>query len=211
MIGTGIEVIEGLAPASASELATQPTLVLIAGGPGSGKSSLGRALAGHFETGVLLDKDVMNAEWVDGVLAQVNNGRVDRDGKFYWQTLRPLEYRALMATALDNLALGKTVFAVAPFGPELKAVDWGRRLKRSVEGLGGRLRAIWIEVESETARLRMIARNEPRDARRLAHWKEFVAGAQFVSPRQDLYVLRNTSNETLPDLVNKAVIYLRLK
>ncbi len=211
MIGTGIEVIEGLDTATGPELPNQPTLVLIAGGPGSGKSSLGRGLASQFVSGVLLDKDVLNAEWVDGVLAHVNGGRIDRDNALYWQTLRPLEYRALMATALDNLALGKTVFAVAPFGPELKEMDWGRRLKRSVEALGGHLRAIWIEVDAETTRKRMLERNAPRDAWKLAHWKEFVATAQFNPPRQDLYVLRNTATETLPDLVNKAVIYLCLK
>src|SRR4051812_35982859 len=88
-----------------SETTTQPTLVLIAGGPGAGKSSLGRALAAQFDTGVLLDKDVVNGAWVDGMLERLNGGRIDRDSPVYLEALRPLEYSALIATALDNLAL----------------------------------------------------------------------------------------------------------
>jgi predicted kinase len=194
-----------------AETASQPTLILIAGGPGAGKSSLGRALAAQFATGVLLDKDVVNGTWVDRMLAKLNDGRVDRDSEIYLSELRPLEYSALIATALDNLALGKTVFVVAPFGPELSDSEWVRGLKHAVRDLGGRLRAIWIDIDPDTARAHMIARNEARDAWKLAHWDQFIASAQFSPPRSDLFVLKSSGQSTLADLVNKAIIYLRLK
>ena len=193
------------------EMPTQPTLILIAGGPGAGKTALGRALAAQFESSVLLDKDVVNGGWVDGMLARLNGGQIDRESPVYLETLRPLEYGALLATALDNLALGKTVFAVAPFGPELNDREWVRRLKHSVEDVGGRLRAIWIEIDAETARARMIARNEARDARKLSTWASFVSTAQFTAPRNDLFVLRSSGQSTIADLANKAIIYLCLK
>jgi len=194
-----------------SEPTTQPTLILIAGGPGAGKSSLGRALATQFDSSVLLDKDVVTGAWVDGMLVRLNGGRIDRDSPVYLELLRPLEYSTLIATALDNLALGKTVFVVAPFGPELSDSDWIRQLRHSVHDLGGRLRAIWIEIDSESAKERMVARNEVRDQWKLANWDEFTASAHFAAPRNDLFVLRSNAQTALVDLVNKADIYLRLK
>ena len=193
------------------EMPTQPTLILIAGGPGAGKTSLGRALATQFESGVLLDKDVVNGGWVDVMLTRLNGGRIDRESPVYLEILRPLEYGALITTALDNLALGKTVFVVAPFGPELNDREWVSRLKHSVQEAGGRLRAIWIEIDADTARERMIARNESRDAWKLSNWDIFAASAQFSAPRNDLFVLRSSGQSTIADLANKAIIYLCLK
>ena len=193
------------------EISPQPTLILIAGGPGAGKSSLGRALAQQFTSGVLLDKDVVCGVWVDGMLAKLNGGNIDRESNIYLESLRPLEYRSLMAAALDNLALGKTVFVVAPFGPELTDGEWVRRLKAAVHKVEGRVRAIWIEIEPETAKQRIAARNEPRDGWKLANWDAFIASSQFTPPRNDLFVLRSNGQSTIADLTNKALIYLRLK
>jgi len=39
-----------------------------------------------------------------------------------------------------------------------------RRVKAAVQKLRGRLRAIWIEIDADTAKARIVARNEPRDA-----------------------------------------------
>jgi hypothetical protein len=53
-------------------------------------------------------------------MSRSTRAQIERDSKVYWDIVRPLEYSALLGTALDNLALGKTVIAVAPFGPELR-------------------------------------------------------------------------------------------
>ena len=193
------------------EMPTQPTLILIAGGPGAGKTSLGRALATQFKSSVLLDNDVVNGAWVDGMLTRLNDGQIDRESAVYLETLRPLEYSSLLAIALDNLTLSKTVFVVAPLGLELADGEWVRRLKRAVEEVGGRLRAIWVEIDAETAKERMAARNEPRDAQKLANWDRFIASAQFNPPRTDLFVLRSNGQSAIADLANKAIIYLCLK
>jgi len=186
----------------------KPTLLLIAGGPGAGKTTLGRELARLVPSAILLDKDVLGAPWVDAMLGRLNDGLIDRDSKVYWDIVRPLEYSALLGTALDNLALGKTAIAVAPFGAELRDAEWVRRLGQSVAAMDGRTRTIWIETDPETARSRMAARGDPRDDWKLAHWQEFSAGALFGPPDDDCLVLRNTGPVALADLLERAFAYL---
>jgi predicted kinase len=188
-----------------------PTLILIAGGPGAGKTALGREIARIVPTAMLLDKDVLGSIWVDAMLEHLNKGQVDRDSKVYWDSVRPLEYSALLATALDNLGLGKTVIAVAPFGPELRDAEWVRKLARSVQDLGARMRTIWIETDLQTARQRMVARNDIRDRWKLAHWGEFSAGAQFSAPNEAAFILRNTGSISLSDLVKQAMDHVQSK
>ena len=197
-------------PITLQDIAQRPPLILIAGGPGAGKTVLGRELARHAPSAILVDKDVLGGAWVDAMLHHLNNGHIDRDSKIYWDVVRPLEYSSLLATALDNLALGKTVIAVAPFGPELHDPGWLQRLTESVNAVGGQLRTIWIETDAQTARLRMLMRDNARDSWKLSHWTEFSEKAQFTPPSADLLVLRNVGKMPLPDLVKQAVNYLQL-
>ena len=186
-------------------MTSNPALILIAGGPGAGKTALGRALARRIASAVLLDKDVLCAGWVDAILNRFNDGQVDRDSKLYWDFVRPLEYSALLEAALDNLALGKSVIVVAPFGPELRSPEWLRVVADAVAGVRAVLKVIWIETEAESARVRMAARNDARDQWKLTHWDEFAQDAQFAPPRGDFLVLRNTGNITLADLEQQAI------
>ena len=78
-----------------TELAIQPTLVLIGGGAGSGKTSVARALATQFEASLLLDKDVVNSVWVDSMLHRLNGGQIDRESRVYREVLRPLDEGAV--------------------------------------------------------------------------------------------------------------------
>ncbi len=183
-------------------------MILIAGGPGAGKTALGRALARRISSAVVLDKDVLCGGWVDAMLDRLNDGQVDRDSRLYWDFVRPLEYSAVLDAALDNLALGKTVIAVAPFGPELRDAAWLRKLGRSVNDLGAKLKVIWIETNAAAARIRMSARNDARDNWKLAHWEEFARDAQFAAPRGNLLVLRNTGAAALAELEQQAINYL---
>lgn len=187
---------------------SKPAMILIAGGPGAGKTALGRALARRISSAVVLDKDVLCGGWVDAMLDRLNDGQVDRDSRLYWDFVRPLEYSAVLDAALDNLALGKTVIAVAPFGPELRDAAWLRKLGRSVNDLGAKLKVIWIETNAAAARIRMSARNDARDNWKLAHWEEFARDAQFAAPRGNLLVLRNTGAAALAELEQQAINYL---
>ena len=189
-------------------MTARPALILVAGGPGAGKTSLGRELARRLQSAVLLDKDVIASPWVDAMLDRLNNGQVDRDSAVYWETVRPLEYRALLAAALDNLAIGKSVVAVAPFGPELRDPGWIEARRQSLSASGARLAIVWIATDSPVAHERMVARNDARDRWKLAHWHEFTASDRFsAAPGVDL-VLHNGAGSRIGDLVDRVIEHL---
>ncbi len=171
----------------------RPSLVLVGGGPGSGKSRLARELVCCFQDALLLDKDQLLSAWVDRVL-RASREAVDRDGTLYWQEIRPLEYATLMTVAFDHLALGKNVVIDAPFGPEFHDEAWVARTQRECRTRAAVLLAIWVSCDDATAYRRLRARNEPRDHWKLAHWDEFLttrrpyappSGAVLVVPNDD--------------------------
>lgn len=186
-----------------------PTLILVAGGPGAGKTALGRALAREISASILLDKDVAASGWVDAFLSIVNEGQVDRDSEIYWRSVRPLEYASLMALAMDNLALQKSVVVVAPFLVELADPVWTAKLQTTVTELGARLAILWIETDSATARIRMTRRDDSRDAWKLSHWDQFAGSAQFGPPMDGFAVLRNGEGATLSDVLDQALAHLK--
>ena len=190
-------------------MVTQPTLILVAGGPGAGKTSVGRALARAIPTAVLLDKDVVASPWLDPMLARLNDGAVDRDSRVYREALRPLEYASLMAAAYDNLAVGKTAVVVAPFGPELRDRQWTDACRARAASLGARLSIFWIAIDSDSARERITARNAARDAWKLAHWDAFSAHDPYATPDDiapgDWLVLHNDRSTRIDDLVDRAL------
>ena len=184
-------------------------LILVAGGPGAGKTVLGRALAQNIPESVLLDKDVAASSWVDALLSVLNEGQVDRDSDIYWRSVRPLEYASLMAMAMDNLALQKSVVVVAPFLVELADPLWTANLRTTVTELGARLAILWIETDAASARIRMTRRDDSRDAWKLSHWDQFVGSARFSPPADGFVVVRNGEHATLSDVLDQALAHLK--
>ncbi len=180
-----------------------PTLILIAGGPGAGKSTLGRALARDIPQSVLIDKDTVATGWVDAMLEYLNEGVVDRDSAVYLTAVRPLEYAALMALAMENLRVGKWVIAVAPFGQELADPAWRRALQEELRAVGAGLFIVWVQTDTVTAGFRMADRRASRDAWKLAHWEVFLERAQYAPPADGLVVVQNGAHSSAADLLDQ--------
>ena len=108
-------VIRAAAPGSAAA-----RLAVIAGPPGSGKSSLAGALQRLLPGSFTVDKDWCSGPFILEVARQTATPVEEAYGTDqYWERLRPIEYGTAAAAACANLVGACTVFLVGGWGPEL--------------------------------------------------------------------------------------------
>lgn len=140
------------------------TAWIVCGAPGSGKSVLGRALATELSA-VLLDQDVMTGPLTAVVARLAGHGPDDLDDVRVRQALGPAAYDALLATAADNLRLGRSVILVAPFSSLRGTED----TTASLRALGSvRRRIVWTHCPPDQLLQRLEDRGAARDRRKLA-------------------------------------------
>ena len=134
-------------------------VIAVAGVAGSGKTTLGRALARHFGLPIL-DLDTLTNPLLDCLADAGDDGRhwlVDSDRK-----LRAGRYAALRAAAADLVAIGSGAVLVAPFTAELTGGDDWDRLCRAVAP--ARVEVLYLSGPATLMHERRKARGEVRDA-----------------------------------------------
>ncbi|WP_157695216.1 AAA family ATPase [Nakamurella panacisegetis] len=137
----------------------RPIVYVVAGPPGSGKSTLGRALAQH--TGaVVLDQDVATNPLM-AQLARLVGAGDDLDHPGLRGPVRDARYECLLDLAADNTGIGRDVVMIAPFTRECSdPVAWDRL---SAQVGGAQVQLVWVTVSPEIALARRVARNLARD------------------------------------------------
>lgn len=167
-------------------------LVFFCGHAGTGKTTIAKRLIGPLiretrEAFCLLDKDTLYGRYSAAAMRALTGDANDRDSPMYLQHLRDPEYQGLLDTARENLALGIGAVVVGPLSREIR----DRRLfDRQWLGIAGDvdIRIVWVHTSEETARARIVARHNPNDAYKLAHWDEY---------RQRRYVPSGPASEGL--------------
>jgi predicted kinase len=152
-------------------------LVFFCGHAGTGKTTLARKMIGPLMRACaapfcLLDKDTLYGGYSSAAMAMLTGDPNDRDSPLFLEHLRDPEYRGLIDTARDNLALGVNALIVAPLSREVRE----RRLfDRQWLGVSEdvELRVVWVHTAEETAHRRILARGDPNDAYKLAHWDDY--------------------------------------
>lgn len=152
-------------------------LVFFCGHAGSGKTSLAKRLYAPLvratgEPFCLLDKDTLYGRTGSATLRALGLDANDRDSPLFLELMRDPEYLGLVDTARENLELGASVLAVAPLSREVRE----RRLfDRQWLGMSAQvgLAVVWVHTAGATAHARILARNHPADAWKLAHWDEY--------------------------------------
>ena len=134
-------------------------LILVAGEPASGKSTLGRSLARRLGA-AYLDMDTISFPFLERCIREDHGFK---DSARYRDHYRDAEYRSLLATAADNLATGIDCIVVAPF-----------RLERANPALAAYLRerfridattvGIDIRIDRKRQLENIVSRGEERDA-----------------------------------------------
>ncbi|KND59948.1 Phosphate starvation-inducible protein PhoH, putative ATPase [Candidatus Burkholderia verschuerenii] len=152
-------------------------LLFFCGHAGSGKTTLAKRLFSPLmhasgEPFCLLDKDTLYGAYSAAAIGELTGDPHDRDSPLFIQNLRDPEYRSLVDTAAENLALGVSVIVVAPLSREVRE---GRLFDRAWLGIGDdvAIRVVWTHVREDVARERIVARCDPNDAYKLAHWEEY--------------------------------------
>jgi predicted kinase len=134
--------------------------VLLTGGPGAGKSAVGRALARRLGA-ALVDQDTVTAPLVAVVADLVGVHDLD-DARLAGPT-RGARYETVVAVAEDNLRVGIPVVLVAPFTHERRDVRAWAALDRRLRAAGGSPVLVWLRIEPAVAARRLRARGAARD------------------------------------------------
>jgi len=138
----------------------QRSVFVVAGPAGSGKSTLGRALAGV--TGaVVLDQDIATNPLMAQLAVLVGAGD-DLDHPALRGPVRQARYQCLVDVAVDNGRLGRDVVMIAPFTAECADQQAWLQLTRQLAP--AQVCLIWVTVPPEVALARRIRRNLARDA-----------------------------------------------
>ncbi|SAL00519.1 AAA family ATPase [Caballeronia ptereochthonis] len=152
-------------------------LLFFCGHAGTGKTTLAKQLFAPLMRAIgqpfcLLDKDTLYGAYSAAAIGALTGDPHDRDSPLFIEHFRDPEYRSLLDTAAENLALGVNVVVVAPLTREVRS---GRLFDHAWLGIGDdvAIRVVWVHVEENVARERIVARGDPNDAYKLAHWEEY--------------------------------------
>jgi predicted kinase len=152
-----------------------PTLHVVLGTAGSGKSTIARRLARQHGA-AYLDKDAMSARFVEAALLAGGFDPGDREANaFYWDHLLPLEYDSLLDVAGANLRLGRPVVLDAPFSPYLSDPTYIVTATKRFNWPAVDVVVVRVRVSESTIRRRLGERGLERDRHKLANWDEYWA------------------------------------
>lgn len=171
---------------------SHPTLLIVGGYAGSGKTELGRIIARH--TGwPMLDKDSATRPVAEELLVALGQPPEDRESAVYLTKVRPAEYESLRTLAAENIACGNSVVMTAPFIRELSDRSWCRRIEAEAGAAGAGVHALWIRCDLDSMNTYLKRRGAARDLHKLANWDEYSAGIdQSFAPAMNHHIIDNS-------------------
>jgi predicted kinase len=162
---------------------SDPTIHIVIGTAGSGKSTIAQRLARQYGA-AYLDKDAMSARFVEAALLSAGYDPGDREANaFYLERILPLEYDSLLDVAGANLRIGRPVVIDAPFSPYLSDPTFITAAAERFEWPPVDVEVVRVRVSPATLQDRLRRRGLERDRFKLAHWDEYWAahGARSCS------------------------------
>jgi predicted kinase len=171
---------------------TQPTVIIVGGYAGSGKTELGRIIT-RLTGWPMLDKDSITRPVVETALQQLGMSPHDRESETYLTKIRPAEYEALREVTVENVSCGNSVVMTAPFVRELSDPVWCKRAMADFAALDAQLRTVWVRCSAESMRIYLGRRGAARDANKLANWDAYLEGLDLqYTPAMPHVILDNS-------------------
>jgi predicted kinase len=151
--------------------------ILVAGAPGSGKSTIGIVLARQLRA-ALLDLDTATAG-LTAIIGELR-GTHDLDDPKFAGITRAARYEAITSLAEENLATGIDVVMVAPFSAERRDPQSWNALHRRLADAGAATTLVWLRISAEEVVRRIEKRDAGRDlSKRRGDW---TAGLDLDPP-----------------------------
>ncbi|MEP6812417.1 MAG: ATP-binding protein [Actinomycetota bacterium] len=142
------------------------TVVIVAGPPGAGKSTVARPIARAIGA-ASIDIDETFGPVVPLLVGHPR------------EPVRAAIYASLLATAETSLAAGLHVVVAAPFTAERRDPDAWERLSTRLAARGARTVLVWIHAPAHQLLERLAARGASRDAEKLADPAAWVREAEL--------------------------------
>ncbi|WP_415977050.1 AAA family ATPase [Rhodococcus sp. 077-4] len=137
-------------------------ILVVAGAAGSGKTTLGRALARRFRI-PLLDLDTLTNPLLDELDSALGGPHWNSAGP-HSEQIRRGRYAVLLAAVRDVLEIGQRSVLVAPFTRELTGgAEWGRLVAAAQPAA---VMVVYVDGSPELLARRRAARGAERDAHR---------------------------------------------
>lgn len=150
-------------------------LIFLIGAAGSGKSTVGKLLAGECHY-CYLDKDIVANRFTAAILEREGYDGSERDQcQFYKDVVYSLEYETLLNLASENLKLGNSVVLDAPFLGYFEQKDYVQKFMQEYDIKDVDAYVLRVFVSEETLKRRIKERNNQRDFWKLENWDEFYA------------------------------------
>jgi predicted kinase len=152
-----------------------PTLRIVIGTAGSGKSTISQRLARQHRA-AYLDNDAKSARFVEAALVSAGYDPGDREANpYYRDRILPLEYDSLLDVAGANLRLGRPVVVDAPFSPYLSDPTFITVAAERFNWPPIDVEVIRVHVSPRTLQDRLRKRGLERDHVKLTHWDDYWA------------------------------------
>lgn len=153
----------------------QPTLLLVCGYAGSGKSEFSRFVS-RMTGWPVLDKDRLTQPLVERLLVALGSEADDRHSDVYREQVRPLEYECLLNAADISMRAGASAVLSAPFISEVSDGPWLKGLSERCGRHGVHLSVAWVHSDLDTMHEYIAFRAAARDRWKLDHWDTYAAG-----------------------------------
>ncbi|ADK14431.1 AAA family ATPase [Clostridium ljungdahlii] len=151
-----------------------PRAVFLVGPAGSGKSTVGKLIASHFQF-AYLDKDVVCNKFTGKLLETQGISPDARDGcEFYQKRIMPMEYETLLQIAADNIKSGISVVLDAPFVGYFTDENYINKLKEKYSLENYVPLVLRVSVSAKVLLKRIRERNFKRDEWKLKNWDIFI-------------------------------------